>query len=74
MDSDSEIFITHTLNDLMTHLTEGIEPRTKKSGGSENNNRAFSVEDVQRVVRFVTNYAETNGMVLPGRVPQGEEI
>ena len=27
------------------------------------------LDDVKRIVKFLTNYADTNALVLPGRVP-----
>ena len=31
--------------------------------------KAFSAEDVQQVVSFITNYAEDHAILLPGRIP-----
>ena len=31
--------------------------------------RILSMEDIQGVVKFITNYATRNALVLPGRVP-----
>lgn len=39
------------------------------SGGHDNNTRAISYEDTERVVNFVTNFTEEHGLVLPGCVP-----
>lgn len=41
----------------------------KKSGGRTSNTRSFEFEDTKRVVQFLTNYADENALVLPGRVP-----
>ena len=41
----------------------------KISRGFANNTKAFSAEDLMRTVHFIANYAERNGMVIPGRVP-----
>ncbi len=30
---------------------------------------AFKADDVQKVVEFITNYAEDNAILLPGRIP-----
>lgn len=31
--------------------------------------KVLTFEDVTRVVQYITNYAEANALVLPGRVP-----
>jgi len=55
---------------LLKHYKEhGIQPKEKKSGGRKSNTRSFDFEDTKRVVRFLTNYACVNALVLPGRVP-----
>ncbi|KAI7806078.1 hypothetical protein IRJ41_025886 [Triplophysa rosa] len=55
---------------LLSHYKEnGIEPKEKKSGGRKSNTRSFEFEDIPRAVRFLTNYASENVLVLPGRVP-----
>ena len=60
----------HTLKKLLNHyLSEGIELCEKKSGGFRYNTKAFTAEDVKRTVTYITNFAETNAMVIPGRVP-----
>ena len=33
------------------------------------NRKALVLSDVQPVVQFITNYADTNALVLPGRIP-----
>ena len=50
-------------------MEHGLKPKEKKTGGRANNTRAYSYEDIKRVVTFVTNYAEIHALVLPGRVP-----
>ena len=51
------------------YMEHGLKPKEKKTGGRANNTRAYSYEDIKRVVTFVTNYAEIHALVLPGRVP-----
>ncbi len=46
----------------------GLASRKCRSGGRIDK-KALSFEDVTRVVTFITNYAEANALVLPGRVP-----
>jgi len=46
----------------------GLIPRKKRSGGRKNNAACLEIDDVRRVVTFVTNYAEKNAVRLPGRV------
>lgn len=46
----------------------GLVPRKCRSGGRIHK-KAMSFEDVTRVVQYITNYAEANALVLPGRVP-----
>jgi len=46
----------------------GLQPRHKRSGGRINSKRTLSFEDIERVVRFLVNFAEANAIVLPGCV------
>lgn len=45
----------------------GLQPRRKKSGGRIMSKRILTYEDVERVVKFMYNFAEVNAIVLPGR-------
>jgi len=54
---------------LKWYKAEGLVPKEKKTGGRINNKNCLSLEDVKRVVQFLTNYADLNALVLPGRVP-----
>ncbi|KAJ8043724.1 hypothetical protein HOLleu_10939 [Holothuria leucospilota] len=60
----SDKFLTKLVNH---YLENGIEVPRKASGGAGNNRNAFSAEDVIHTVKYI-NYAEKNGMVIPGRV------
>jgi len=54
---------------LLKHYTEnGVTPRQHGNIGKQPHN-ALSPEDCQAVVDFVTNYAEINAVLLPGRIP-----
>jgi hypothetical protein len=54
----------------LNHFKEnGLSPPEKKSGGRQNNKFSFKYQDIERVVKFLTNYADENAHVLPGRVP-----
>ncbi|KAL8612173.1 hypothetical protein ACOMHN_012844 [Nucella lapillus] len=58
------------LTALIKHFVEhGVTPRRKKSGGRRFNTNAIQPDDIERVVLFITNFAEDHGLVLPGRVP-----
>ena len=50
------------------YLCEGVVPRTHGHTGRTAPN-ALVKEDVQQIISFVTQYAETNAILLPGRVP-----
>ena len=50
------------------YLTNGIEVMHKKSGEAKANTQSFTADDALRTVSYITNYAQTNGMVFPGRV------
>lgn len=45
----------------------GLVPRKKKSGGRRGK-RCLELDDVRRVIQFVSTYAEKNAISLPGRV------
>jgi hypothetical protein len=47
----------------------GLAPRRKKSGGRVYNRQALSYDDIERIVAFLSNFAEQHTLVLPGRVP-----
>ena len=68
------IIIIRVSQDRLTGLiswykTNGLVPKEKKSGGRANNINSIQLEDIKRVVQFLTNYASQNALVLPGRVP-----
>ena len=46
----------------------GLQPRRKQSGGRIMTKRVLSYEDIERVVQFLMNFTEVNGIILPGRV------
>lgn len=46
----------------------GLVPRKRKSGGRKSNTRCLHIDDIRRVVSFITNYSEKNAVRLPGRV------
>ena len=48
-------------------LTNGLMIRQKKSGGR--NSRAVSYQQHVHINTFLTNFAEQNGIKLPGRIP-----
>ena len=43
--------------------------KEKRTGGRKNNTKAFTFEDTKRTVSYISNYAEDNALVLPGRIP-----
>ena len=56
------------LENLRRHaLTNGLMIRQKKSGGR--NSRAVSYQQHVHINTFLTNFAEQNGIKLPGRIP-----
>lgn len=56
------------LTNLKAHaVSHGLTPRQKKSGGR--NSMAMSYEQHVALHSFLTNYAEEQGVKLPGRVP-----
>ena len=40
----------------------------KRAGGRQATTRLLQLPDIKRVVSFITSYAETHALVLPGRV------
>ena len=46
----------------------GLAPRMRR-GGRVVTKRVLSFEDIQRIVRFITNFADVFAMPLPGRIP-----
>jgi len=50
---------------LQWYKLNGLLPR-KKSGGR--NVKSLQIEDIRCVVSFITNYAESNAVHLPGRL------
>ncbi|KAL3045312.1 hypothetical protein OYC64_013556 [Pagothenia borchgrevinki] len=46
----------------------GLAPRMRR-GGRVVTKRMLSFEDIQRIVRFITNFADVFAMPLPGRIP-----
>ncbi|XP_070210181.1 uncharacterized protein [Littorina saxatilis] len=58
------------LRALQDHFKEnGLTPRKLKSGGRKSNTNSLSLEDTQRVLNFIKQYAEDHAVSLPGRVP-----
>ncbi|XP_038055787.1 uncharacterized protein LOC119727794, partial [Patiria miniata] len=43
-------------------------PHKITSGGRKFNTRALTVKDIERVVQFISSYAEEHALVIPGRV------
>jgi hypothetical protein len=57
------------LTALLKHYYEnGVTPRTHKSSKKLAKN-ALTFDETKNVVSYIVNYAETNTMSLPGRVP-----
>ncbi|ELT90677.1 hypothetical protein CAPTEDRAFT_189695 [Capitella teleta] len=57
------------LDAMIDHYVEnGLTPRERKSGGRACNTKRLSFEDAQKTKTFITNYANTHALVLPGRV------
>ena len=59
------IIIIRVSQDRLTGLiswykTNGLVPKEKKSGGRANNINSIQLEDIKRVVQFLTNYARKN--------------
>ena len=59
------------LENLLSHWKQhGITPRVKKSGGRNvMNKRLYTFEDMGRTKDFIQHYADTHGLLLPGRTP-----
>ena len=47
----------------------GVAPRMKRGGGRRANKKVLVHEDVERIVRFIQNFADSSAMPLPGRIP-----
>jgi hypothetical protein len=47
----------------------GPSEREDNRGGRKNNTKALSLDETRLIKRFILNYAEANGVSLPGRVP-----
>ncbi|ELU04932.1 hypothetical protein CAPTEDRAFT_200499 [Capitella teleta] len=50
------------------YIENGLTSRERKSGGRACNTKRLSFEDAQKTKTFITNYANTHALVLPGRV------
>ena len=58
------------MDGLRQHLkVEGMAPKVKRSGGRKNNAKTFSIDDFKTTKQFVEQYANTHGLLLPGRTP-----
>ena len=51
-----------------SYLSQGMVPRIQGRTGRVPPN-AFILEDIQDIVKFILQYAESNAVLLPGRVP-----
>ena len=51
-----------------SYLSQGLVPRVHGHTGRIAPN-AMVLEDVRRVIQFISQYCETNAVLLPGRVP-----
>ena len=49
-------------------ITLALSPIGKKSGGRCDTTRILRLDDIKRGADFITSYAETHALVLPGRV------
>ena len=57
------------LQSLSKHYREnGVCPPRKRSGGRKYNTHALSHDDVTQAVKYITDFAEDQAMVIPGRV------
>ena len=67
------LFLHHVgyfrLRALRSHyMGQGLVSRTHgNSGGARSN--ALLLEDVKAIIAFITQYTESNGILLPGRIP-----
>ena len=65
-------FVYNISKDKLTALIKwykknGMVPRKKKSGGCYDS-KCFQIDDVRRVIQFISSYAEKNAVSLPGRM------
>jgi len=65
-------FVYSISKDKLTALIKwykenGMVPRMKKSGGRRGS-RCLQIDDVRRVIQFISSYAEKNAVSLPGRM------
>ena len=51
------------------YITNGVESRTHGSTKKSPRN-ALAYSDIQNIVQFIVNYAETHAITLPGRTPR----
>lgn len=51
-----------------SYLSQGMVPRVHGLTGRVPSN-AFVLEDIMNIVKFILQYAESNAILLPGRVP-----
>ena len=51
-----------------SYLSEGMVPRVHSHTGRVPSH-ALVMEDIQNIVKFILQYAESNAILLPGRVP-----
>ncbi|XP_064651551.1 uncharacterized protein LOC135502539 [Lineus longissimus] len=68
------IFVHKSLNTLDSNIKwykeNGISIRKKKRGGRHKTNKRYlTYDDIQKVVQFLSNFAEANNIILPGRHP-----
>lgn len=47
----------------------GVAPRIKRGGGRLANKKVLLYDDIRRIVRFISNFADDCAMPLPGRIP-----
>ncbi|XP_030833175.1 uncharacterized protein LOC115920747 [Strongylocentrotus purpuratus] len=59
---------TQLRNITKSYLQKGVVPPSKASGGIKANKAALCSDDINRVVTFITNFADTQGLVIPGRI------
>ena len=58
--------------DLLTAMLKwywdnGLQPKEKRNEGHDNNTRAYRLDGTKRTVAFISNYADADALVLPGR-------
>ncbi|XP_064631512.1 uncharacterized protein LOC135489836 [Lineus longissimus] len=51
------------------YKVNGLTPKVKKSGGKRKMACFLTHDDIQRTVKFISNYAEDHAIILPGRIP-----